>query len=111
MTPDEAKSLRKGDHVLVRMVVNSVDVDDPNRPIEIGDDYWPLVEDIISVEPRPLEVGDRVVYEDGYTTGELRAVEGDFAWVKCDDGGGYSSKPLSNLTRADPQPSDKGRGA
>lgn len=109
MTPDEAKSLRKGDVVLVRL--KFLDWEIPGvrahmtSPEGFGYHYVD-VQFLSSVEPRPLEVGDGVTTADSTLVGEIRAIEGQDAWVKW-PAGDYTSEHIPDLTRADPQPSDK----
>ena len=89
MTPEEAKSLKPGDVVLLRAVVH------PNqdgsegqlvvKPLrDEGEGRWFVATTFIhSVLPRPLEVGDRVKHDE-FGEGVLRYVEGDEAVMRVD---------------------------
>jgi hypothetical protein len=57
-------------------------------------------ETIVHIEPRPLQIGDRVkrpVFRN--TGGEIRAIDGTIAWIKHDDGC-YANATLAELERA-----------
>ena len=90
MTPEQASKLRKGDRVLVEMVVGP-------PPPNLG--AWaetvvlagvaaemarPIPLSAIREElPRPLEVGDRVkVSPESPEVGQIIAVDGQQAWVR-----------------------------
>lgn len=120
MTPEQASKLRKGDRILVEMVVS-------------GDNFAPRVAahlsslspvgalfvdptDIHSILPRPLEAGDRVEWhlapnKTVLAEGQIIAVHGGEAWV-CWATAGYpppdSLRPdrvmlLSDLQRVEDQ--------
>ena len=86
MTPEQAAKLRKGDRILVEMVVKSVS----------GGHVWAAYEEdaprvdrpvfasaIREVLPRPLEAGDRVkVSPESPEVGQIIAVDGQQAWVR-----------------------------
>lgn len=57
-------------------------------------------ENIASIEPRPLKVGDRVKHKTGFS-GTIRAIEKDYAWVLLGENGleGYTTSNISTLTR------------
>lgn len=99
--------IKVGDVVHVRGVVTDVigpDGGDARSLFTVGftelesADAWP--EEIVHVEPRALQVGDRVkrpVFRN--TGGEIRAIDGNIAWIKHDDGI-YANANLAELERA-----------
>ena len=105
MTPEQAYKLRKGDRILVEMVVDGNTADPfvsaylPSlRAIKtfIVDPY-----DIREVLPRPLKAGDRVKGKmaDSFL-GQVIAVDGDVGWVRWADG--YQGlHPFSDLQRVE----------
>lgn len=108
MTSEEIKALRKGDVVLVRMVLDEDPVLLLTHPPKWGvslDGLEPAFngyyrpEDVVSVEPRPLAVGDQVTTADSSLVGEIRAIEGQGAWVKW-PAGDYTSEHISDLCKA-----------
>ena len=104
MTSEEIKALRKGDVVLVRMVVDGSD----RHPFihvqfpSLRNMNSVLIDpaDVVSVVPRPLAVGDQVTTADSSLVGEIRAIEGQGAWVKW-PAGDYTSEHISDLCKAD----------
>jgi hypothetical protein len=108
----DLSTLKPGDEVTVKVVVVRKDDDDsyPVRVCARGDhrpgatmlsNYVDIpVADIVSISPRPLEVGDRVRvrgHESGTAT--LLAVDGDWCWAKYDHDGARSTSLLSDLER------------
>ena len=109
MTPEQASKLRKGDRVLVEMVVGP-------PPPNLG--AWaetvvlagvaaemarPIPLSAIREElPRPLEAGDRVRLPNPmfHQVGVLLAIDGEECWVRWDDGA-RNTQDLSDLQRVD----------
>ena len=107
MTPEQASKLRKGDRVLVEMVVGP-------PPPNLG--AWaetvvlagvaaemarPIPLSAIREElPRPLEVGDRVVAVGDPVSGEIIIICGDEGWVRW-PAGDTSVEPLADLQRVE----------
>ena len=106
MTPEQAAKLRKGDRILVEMVV-----EDRGFGSFVGA-YMPRLRamkpvnvdpaDIHSILPRPLEAGDRVVAVDDPVSGEIIIICGDEGWVRW-PAGDTSVEPLSDLRRVEDQ--------
>ena len=87
MTAEEARTLRVGDVVLVRAIVQA-DFSKARYVPMATDDEAPCnfnvyPDAIHSVLPRPLEVGDRVKHDE-FGEGVLRYVEGDEAVMRVD---------------------------
>lgn len=63
----------------------------------VGTGYVPAA-DIVHVEPRPLQVGDKVKHKrvEYVAVGEVRAVEGDSVWVRW-PGDAMSTWPIDAL--------------
>lgn len=53
----------------------------------------------VTVEPRPLEVGDRVRFSKLGPVGTVRAVEDDVAWVKWNNPTAFPEWAISDLER------------
>lgn len=74
-------------------------------PIHVSGNIWIPLADILSIEPRPIAVGDRVtVGSIGIGEREcarVRYIEGDEAVVYWDCGTGLGVLRLSDLTHAD----------
>ena len=88
MSPADTNSLKAGDVVLVRATVQ--------EPRSAGRYGWMEVcgisgvpirhEHIVSVEPRPLAVGEKVSIRGcSGKIGEIRALDGNDAWVLFED--------------------------
>jgi len=108
MTPEQAAKLRKGDRILVEMVVG------PSPPnlgawaetvvlaAAAGEMARPIpMRAIHSILPRPLKAGDRVKGKmaDSFL-GQVIAVDGDVGWVRWADG--YQGlHPFSDLQRVE----------
>lgn len=94
-TDEQIKALRKGDVVTVRAVVSKapddidsrVSVSSPGVPYDFYIDY----EDIASIEPREIKVGDRV--REGKYEGEVKAICDGLAWVRYDRFNGEDREP------------------
>lgn len=84
MTVDVSK-LREGDVVTVRMTfVSSESNGDVVLLDDDGDRRWFPNLSIVSVEPRPLKVGDRVRREDFHPDFNIIAIDGGVAWIRAD---------------------------
>lgn len=96
-----AIELKNGDIVHVRL---KVDDSHPNHGADVwciqGDSAPTLMQrnDIIHVEPRPLQVGDEVYVHGGSMKFVVRAVFDDFAWVQASEGYLYTLR-TANLQR------------
>lgn len=63
-------------------------------------DYWAYLDEVESVIPAPIQVGDKVRLANfGLHTYEVRATEGGYAFLK-DETGRYGHEKLDNLVRA-----------
>lgn len=102
MSAVDITPLREGDTVLVRMTVDHIT---PNGCLvgygwdEHGIRAHPA--DVVSVEPSPLAVGDKVRVRQGDDEFEIRAIIGEHAWIRL--WGGTSSGvglDLRELVRA-----------
>ena len=104
MTPEQASRLRKGDRILVEMVVVDADPVDMAQPVRAvlrecsAYGFWPAPSQIHSILPRPLEAGDRVRDVKDDFEGTIIAVANDEAWV-CWLGSDTTVEPLSDLQR------------
>lgn len=86
MTKIDPKTLHNGDVVLMRGTVSG------NKIVFAG------AVDIVSVEPRPIAVGDKVLYGRHDEPCAVVAIHGDHVWVKAPIGGGWITF-LSTLRR------------
>lgn len=99
-------NLRKGDGLTLRATVNGVELASPKRVLVAfaeTDSAWITRADILSVEPRPLAVGDRVnikMHRDSIRLGQIVAIDGPDAWVLTHDGV-RSTFSITALERAD----------
>ena len=108
MTPEQASKLRKGDRILVEIVVFDDAVIEGRVSVFVpGTKSCTFVRttDIREVLPRPLEAGDRVIPV-GKTLnppgGKILAVDDHYAWVKWPDDS-RGTWPLSDLQRVEDQ--------
>lgn len=104
MIPEQASKLRKGDRILVEMVV-SWDAREPYIAAygASGSSLGAITvdpADIHSILPRPLEAGDRVRVDGSGAVGEIRFVAGNEAWVRWEDMD-QTIEPLSDLQRVE----------
>lgn len=76
--------IRVGDVVHVRGTILQSDFDGRLWFTAGGVCGWVRPSTIVHVEPRPLAVGDKVVYSDGYGSGlaKIVTIVGDKAWVQ-----------------------------
>lgn len=103
MTPDEVKGLKPGQECLIRATYKGPLSGDSYRfavkaeePIE-DHDVWTTAENIHSVLPDPIKVGDRVMDKSGHGgIWQLRGIDGEFAWCW-----GETSQQHATLTLAD----------
>ena len=69
---------------------------------------WVAPSAIASIEPRPLNVGDRVQWQGSGEFGEIIAVHDKSAWVNWDtlrwDNSKLGTVPISHLTRIGDRP-------
>lgn len=100
------KDAKAGDVVTLRGVVNRVNPQDGSACVYFGGDaehnYIDLdipPENIVSIEPAPLKVSDRVSSRAGGRIGEILAIHGGLAWVLFDDDDPWTLD-LSDLERA-----------
>ena len=113
MTHPEASKLKAGDVVTVRatvladsesagdgMVLLRVrDHDDPPAPV----DFYLPVADILTIEPRPVEVGDRVRCSGGEGEAIVLWTDGAFALVRVADTDPSFAPMLFNISRLTPE--------
>lgn len=85
-TNEQIKALRKGDVVTVRAVVTDVYNENVFRGDSSGGPFWFGHEDIAYIEPRTIQVGDRVRINFVNTglSGTVRLVEGQQAAILWD---------------------------
>ena len=92
-------TLRVGDTVTVRGTVD--DLDGSTFRLQLGERLagrvWCDINDIVSVEYRPLAVGDKVCI--GPLEAEVRAVDDNLAWLQYDSGERVT-KNVHDLVRA-----------
>jgi hypothetical protein len=85
MSAVDIAALKEGDTVLVRatFAISPVPVQDAVHVRLAGHGMAMLISpaSIVSIEPRPLAVGDRVRMSDGSKEGEILAMYGVIAWV------------------------------
>lgn len=93
--------IKVGDVVHVRFVVQETYGGQFSGRDSEGDiRSYLMASDIVRVELRPLQVGDRVkrpLFRN--SGGEIRAIDGSVAWIKHDDGT-YQNAGLGELERA-----------
>lgn len=83
-----AKQIKVGDTVLVRAkvvktpLIGTVWLETADSD---PDEFLADLDAIVSVEPRPLQVGDRVEPHCGGFPGNIVAIDGDEAWVRWGD--------------------------
>jgi hypothetical protein len=100
MSDVDIAKLKPGDEVLVRMKVAARDgMGDRVWAHTEGDGLFITAEDIHSVLPRPIQVGDRVSAR-GTLLGSVVATHKDRAWVD-NDRYGPATYVLSDLERVD----------
>lgn len=76
------KNIKVGDVVHIRALV--LEVPETTYPIvqHNGVAFRLLPDGLVSVEPRPLKVGDKVRHKPSYLVGVIEAICDDHAWVK-----------------------------
>lgn len=61
-------------------------------------------DDVASIEPGPLQVGDRVVHKNGTGRGIVIAINKGRAWWDDDESNDWGVSPLAYLTRVEDKP-------
>jgi len=91
----DTKDLKIGDHVLVHSIITATTVHGQwySRPVdgEPGDGTaaWTPTSAIREILPRPLEVGDRVIFRTNpkhSVRGDIKSVITPYAWVEWNSG-------------------------
>lgn len=91
------KNIKVGDVVHVRFEVATITKDGKEaliRGSERNSGSYVPIEWIVHVEPRPLKVGDKVIFE--RFNGVILAIDNSIAWIKFKDGS-YGNKYLNAL--------------
>ncbi len=103
MTNEEAASLKVGDEVLVRRKITALQDNDGEFHVSRPRGYasYASADEIHSLAlPRPLEVGDWVAAIGWFSAGQIKAIDGDYAWV-VGEAVSHETRPLRGLTRTD----------
>lgn len=101
-TKQTAPVVKIGDVVHVRARVRGISRHKTLLWVGPGDKNQMTVaaDEVVHVEPRALQVGDRVTWGTGDTDFTIVALDDELAWLKSASGEHRSTKHVSNLRRA-----------